>query len=85
MCFFIKIVVTKEMRSRMIDIEKNKREKMARIEQKEKTPEMVALKEKCETFRRLDAKSMEEERRKNAGQNEMQKSLAEYEHFQLLR
>lgn len=76
MSFFIKIVVTKEMRSRMIDIEKNKREKMARIEQKEKTSEMIALKEKCEAFRRLDAKSMEEERRKNAGQNEMQKSLA---------
>ena len=69
----------------MIDIEKNKREKMARIEQKEKTSEMIALKEKCEAFRRLDAKSMEEERRKNAGQNEMQKSLAQYEHFQLLR
>jgi hypothetical protein len=31
MSFFIKIVVTKEMRARMADIEKNKKEKMAKI------------------------------------------------------
>lgn len=44
----------------MADIEKNKKEKMARIQQREKTPQVVALKEKCDAIRKMDAKTFEQ-------------------------
>jgi hypothetical protein len=47
------------MKARMTDIEKNKRERVMRLELKEKTPEMIALRERCESIRKLDPRSLE--------------------------
>lgn len=63
------------MKARIADIEKYKRDRLMKLEAREKSPEMVALKEKCEGIRKLDPRSLEEERRKNGYNNELHKSL----------
>lgn len=65
------------MKARMTEIEKFKRERLAQMDARERSPEMVELKQRCDAIRKLDPKSLEEERRRNGYNNELNKSLAE--------